>query len=381
LKSWLSSKSTPRLALIFASTFLVLALIGLLGFLFVQDVTRWGKFPPGSKICDVSVAGLSKQDAAKKCKAELQGIEQKPVVLTLDGQDYSATPDQLGLHLDYTRMVDGAYSAAWSPGVLERMYRSFVNRPKTVNGLLAVQNNDALVNQFIQRVTGEVNKPPINAYVNVTNGAPVIVKARSGYQVSAEEIRKEVGQAVDSRSRTVAIQAAKTPPQIGDDIFHKLIIINLAQHMLTLYDRETPLAQFPIACGQPAYPTPVGQWEIIGKQMNPTWYNPGSAWAKTMPKSIPPGYNNPLGLRAMPLNASGVLIHGTANDGSIGTSASHGCIRMHMPDAIKLFDMVAVGTPVYIVRGVGDPGFDVTATPKWRLAQNAAKPPATYTGD
>jgi lipoprotein-anchoring transpeptidase ErfK/SrfK len=98
-----------------------------------------------------------------------------------------------------------------------------------------------------------------------------------------------------------------------------------------------------------------------------------------MPDTIGPGYSNPLGVRAMPLNASGVLIHGTSNDGSIGTSASHGCIRMHMPDVIKLFDMVEIGTPVYIIQSAGNPGFNVAQTPTWRKITTPA-PPSAYTG-
>jgi len=90
--------------------------------------------------------------------------------------------------------------------------------------------------------------------------------------------------------------------------------------------------------------------------------------------------SNPLGLRALPLDASGVLIHGTSNDGSIGTSASHGCMRMHMPEVIKLFDMVPVGTPVYIILAPGNPGFNVATTAPWM--NRSGKPGAIqYTGD
>jgi lipoprotein-anchoring transpeptidase ErfK/SrfK len=98
-----------------------------------------------------------------------------------------------------------------------------------------------------------------------------------------------------------------------------------------------------------------------------------------MPERIGPGYSNPLGIRAMPLNASGVLIHGTSNSGSIGSSASHGCIRMRMNEVVQLFDLVEVGTPVYIVHSAGNPGFDVTRTPSWRKVTTPA-PPSAYTG-
>jgi lipoprotein-anchoring transpeptidase ErfK/SrfK len=51
----------------------------------------------------------------------------------------------------------------------------------------------------------------------------------------------------------------------------------------------------------------------------------------------------------MGLSAPGVGIHGTPDAASIGYSASHGCIRMHIPDAEWLFQHVVVGTPVWIV--------------------------------
>jgi lipoprotein-anchoring transpeptidase ErfK/SrfK len=380
MSQWLSSRSTIRVSLVIASTFLLLCLIGVCGFLFIQDVTRWGKFPPDAKVSGVRVAGLSRADAVEKCRTELKSVEARPVVLTLDGASYVSQPDRLGLHLDYEGMVAEAYDKAWAPNIFERMFRSFVDRPHRVNEPLIAENDGELVQEFVTSVSTQVNQPPRDAYVDVTSGVPVIVPARDGYQVPEGTIHEEVLKAEGSVSRTIRIQAKKTPALFKDDIFGKLIIINLSQHMLYLYNRQTPLAQFPVACGQPAYPTPVGQWKIVGKQMNPTWYNPHDAWSASMPDVIGPGYSNPLGLRALPLNASGVLIHGTANDGSIGTSASHGCIRMHMPDVISLFEMVEAGTPVYIMRAAGDPGFNVALTPSWRKSK-AATPAPTYTGD
>ncbi|MHB8896096.1 MAG: L,D-transpeptidase family protein, partial [Candidatus Geothermincolia bacterium] len=378
-RTWVAENSAVRVTLYVAVIFMVVCMLGLVGYYFVQDASRWGTFPPGAKVAGVNVSGLNQADAFKKCQAELAQVEQKPIVLTLEGEQYGITPRELGLRLDYSKMVDSAYTQAWAPNIFERMFRSFTNRPAKVNGLLIIENDPALVDQFVKNVTAAVNQPPRNAYVDVTSGKPVVVKARNGYQVAEEVINAEVGQALNSKDRTVPIVAKTTPAALTDDIFKKLIVINLAEHALTLYDRETPLASFGIACGMAAWPTPIGQWQIVGKQMNPTWYNPHSSWSNTMPETIGPGYSNPLGLRAMPLNASGVLIHGTSNDGSIGTSASHGCIRMHMPDVIQLFDMVEVGTPVYIIQAAGNPGFNVTQTPSWRKI-TAPAPASAYTG-
>ena len=78
------------------------------------------------------------------------------------------------------------------------------------------------------------------------------------------------------------------------------------------------------------------------------WINPGTPWAASMPPMIGPGPSNPLGLRALRLDASGVLIHGTPEDSSVGHWASHGCIRMHESDAIALYPLVPLGTRVII---------------------------------
>ena len=381
IRYWLSSKSTLAVTLLLSGFVLVVLILGLVGFLFAQDATRWGKFPPASKVCGVDVSNIGKAAAALKLQEQLKDISEKPVVLTLDGVNYSITPQEIGLHLDYDKMVTTAYDQAWQPSIFERMFRSFVNRPTKVNGILMAENDNALVDKFVNNVTVAVNQPPRNAYVDVSSGAPVIVPARDGYEVAEATIRQEVEAAENSKTRIVAIDAKKTPAALRDDFFKKFIVVTLSAHSLTLYDRQTPLATFGIACGQPAYPTPAGQWEVVSKQMNPTWYNPHSAWSASMPATIGPGYSNPLGLRAMALNASGVLIHGTSNDGSIGTSASHGCMRMHMPDVIALFDMVETGIPVYIIKAPGDPGFDVTATPSWRLKHAANPADMNYSGD
>jgi L,D-transpeptidase ErfK/SrfK len=106
-----------------------------------------------------------------------------------------------------------------------------------------------------------------------------------------------------------------------------------------------------VATGQSSYPTPIGKFEIIVKQRNPWWYPPaGSAWAEGE-EPVPPGPGNPLGTRWMGISSPYVGIHGTFNSYSIGYSASHGCVRMLIPEVEWLFERVDVGTPVFIVRG------------------------------
>ena len=127
-----------------------------------------------------------------------------------------------------------------------------------------------------------------------------------------------------------------------------MIVIRRGSNTLTLFDGSRVVQRFGVATGQSRYPTPLGTFSIVTMQYNPWWYPPDSEWAKGL-KPVPPGPGNPLGTRWMGLSAWGVGIHGTPDAASIGYSASHGCIRMRIPDAEWLFGHVSVGTPVVIV--------------------------------
>ena len=125
------------------------------------------------------------------------------------------------------------------------------------------------------------------------------------------------------------------------------IIVDIGDLHLYLYRNDKLVKSYPVATGQPAYPTPTGTYSVVNMQMNPTWLPPNSDWAKDA-KPIPPGATNPLGTRWIGTSATGVGIHGTPDDASIGSYASHGCIRMHIPDVEDLYARVVIGMPVII---------------------------------
>jgi L,D-transpeptidase ErfK/SrfK len=136
--------------------------------------------------------------------------------------------------------------------------------------------------------------------------------------------------------------------------------------MLYLYENGQIVKQWPVATGAQGYLTPEGVHRITQKIVNPSWHNPGSAWARGLPKVIGPGPNNPLGTKALRLDAPAILIHATANRSSIGYSESHGCIRMTEENEAELFSMVDVGTRVAVVqvtppRPKGSAPIDATA--------------------
>jgi lipoprotein-anchoring transpeptidase ErfK/SrfK len=139
-----------------------------------------------------------------------------------------------------------------------------------------------------------------------------------------------------------------TKPKVTRRDLGPIVVIRRESNGLYLYDRGKLVRKLGVATGTWEYPTPLGTFQIVDMQRHPWWYPPASDWAEGL-DPVPPGPGNPLGTRWMGLNVYGVGIHGTPNSASIGYSASHGCIRMHISDAEWLFNHVRVGTTVVIV--------------------------------
>ena len=125
------------------------------------------------------------------------------------------------------------------------------------------------------------------------------------------------------------------------------LVVSLTQRKVRLIRHGRVIRTFPIAIGQPAYPTPTGEYEINDKQKDPVWYPPDSPWAAEL-SSIPAGPGNPLGTRWIGTTAPAIGLHGTYADSSIGQAASHGCMRMHIPDVEALYELVTVGMKISI---------------------------------
>ena len=130
------------------------------------------------------------------------------------------------------------------------------------------------------------------------------------------------------------------------------LVINLPE--MRLYDfsvdpeRPTVLA---VAIGDAIDPTPVGEFRIGGKRVDPTWNVPESIRAEnpTLPAVVPPGPDNPLGDRWLTIGTSSYGIHGTNNVWSIGRNSTHGCVRLYNDDMRALFDRTKTGTRVRLV--------------------------------
>gem|GEM_PF-1284323 len=149
-----------------------------------------------------------------------------------------------------------------------------------------------------------------------------------------------------SEKAVVQKAKAKSAPMIREDTH---VVINIPSRMLTVYYGDEIARHFPVGVGRIGYITPMGHFKVIRKIQNPGWENPYKAIGKMR---IAPGEENPLGTRWIGFhqNRLGEFgIHGTDSPASVGRFSSHGCVRMKVPDAEALFDLVDMGTPVDVV--------------------------------
>jgi lipoprotein-anchoring transpeptidase ErfK/SrfK len=214
---------------------------------------------------------------------------------------------------------------------------------------LDVRWSRSKVDRFVSQVAAQIDRAPVNAeLLGVSSAGPQISDASDGLAVRRDVLRRKLERKLSHSLRTrIVVPTEPVPATRTRDNFGSVIWIDRGSNSLRLYDGVNLVQRFGVATGQSQYPTPSGMWHIVNMQRDPWWIPPDSDWAKDA-KPIPPGPGNPLGTRWMGLDAAGVGIHGTPDAASIGYSASHGCIRMRIPDAEWLFTHVAVGTPVYI---------------------------------
>jgi lipoprotein-anchoring transpeptidase ErfK/SrfK len=285
--------------------------------------------PQGVSVGGLKVGGLS----AEPARLRVQAAFARPVSIAYNGKVMQVTPRQL----DAVIGLDDAIGSA-----LEATARSDIALP--------VEYSQEKLDKLVEFLTRRYHRAARAARVTgATPKGPQFAPARPGLAVNANTMRAALVQLLRDGTRApLQVLTKPVPAKRTVANFGPVIVITRGVNTLKLYNGRKLVRTFRVATGQSVFPTPAGVWHIVDKQRNPWWYPPASPWARGL-KPIPPGPGNPLGTRWMALNASGVGIHGTNAPASIGYSASHGCIRMQVPEAEWLFQHVQLGTPVVIL--------------------------------
>ena len=289
---------------------------------------RTAVVPAGVGIGGIHLGGLTSEEARN-------GIiwwYNRPLRFTFLRKHWNVRPAALGATVDADDAVAQVLKA-----------------PPTDHLSLRVNVDAARVRRYVRALDGQLSIEPQDATVALSGLRPVIHRGKTGLELNRERTARTIQAALALARRPGLSPSARTvAPSVTAGSFGAVVVIYRGSNELHLYNGSQPWRTFQVATGQAVYPTPVGSWHVVDMQRNPWWRPPDSDWAKGL-KPIPPGPGNPLGTRWMGLDAAGVGMHGTPDAASIGYSASHGCIRMRIPDAEWLFGHVQIGTPVFIV--------------------------------
>jgi lipoprotein-anchoring transpeptidase ErfK/SrfK len=288
-----------------------------------------GVVPPGVRVGGLRLGGL----AAEQARAALSWSYNRPLRFVFYGKRWRIRPEKLGASIDVQKTLSQALKA----------------QPRE-HVALSASIDPARVSRYARALDRWLSVPPLDATATLgKNLTPVLHAGKPGLAVRELATQKRIEAALGLAARPLLRPAAKTIPATWTrHDFGPVVVIYRGSNRMHVYNGRRPWRVLPVATGQSIYPTPLGSWHVVDMQRDPWWRPPDSPWAKGL-KPIPPGPGNPLGTRWMGLDAAGVGMHGTPDAASIGYSASHGCIRMYVPDAEWLFNQVHIGTPVFIV--------------------------------
>ena len=222
---------------------------------------------------------------------------------------------------------------------------------------LAVTHSQKAVQRFAARVNSKIRRQPRDSRAIITLRRVRITHSKTGRNINAAALATRIGKALDDPriERVFKLKVRKVKPKVNAAAARKTVstVITIKQSTFTLrlFKHQKVVKTYKVAVGQSGYPTPNGRFAIQSKQINPVWSVPNSPWAGELAGSTVSGGSaaNPLKARWMGV-AGSIGIHGTGQDYSIGTRASHGCIRMHVSDVKLLYRRVPLGTPVLIGR-------------------------------
>ena len=285
------------------------------------------QIPPGVKISGVLVEYMT-ADQAELAVGEAFAT---PIAVRAGGKTFALDPNRFAVP-QIRRAI--AYALTARPGTSVR---------------LAVTLKRERVSAWVRTAAKRLDRRPVDSTLRLRNLRPWLSKDRPGRELDRRVATNAILERLSQHSRRLLVVKAKAlKPAVTRLNYGPIVVIRRGSKRLLVYDGMRLRRTFGVATGQSVYPTPIGRFSIVTMQRNPWWYPPSSDWARGE-KPVPPGPGNPLGTRWMGLSAPGVGIHGTPDSASIGYSASHGCIRMHIPSAEWLFTQVDVGTTVFIV--------------------------------
>jgi hypothetical protein len=300
---------------------------------------------PGVTVAGLDVGGQTLSQAAGTIdRAYRHQLVTRNVSVRVGGKGYSLRTKKVAFAFDPSKSARRAYIAG-----------NDTPAPQPVDVLPWTTYDKKKLAAFVARVDRSARVAPRDATVRITLRHISKRSSKSGRELDEKSLATALALSlIDPRAlrqirpRRKVVKAAVGTKDLARR-YGTVVTIDKSSFRLRLFKRLKLSKSYGVAVGQPAYPTPSGLFSVANKAVNPAWTAPNSPWAGAYRNETVAGGSaeNPLKARWMGI-VNGVGIHGTGEPGSIGSRASHGCIRMTVPDVIDLYPRVPVGTPVLI---------------------------------
>jgi lipoprotein-anchoring transpeptidase ErfK/SrfK len=318
------------------------------------DDAQKDQIAPGVKVGGVDVGGRDADSARRIIEKQVVAPLKQPVVVSYNGEDYTLSPKALHEHADVDGMVQEAIDRSRQGNILDRVSRYATGGDVEVNLEPRVGYDKSAVKDFVHELAGKIDQDPVDASVTPSGGRLQQEAGQPGQSVDESQMTASINHAARSPGRDATIPAVveTTKPEVNKkdlaQAYPRYIYIDRSSFTLRFYHHLKLEKSYTIAVGQQGLETPAGLYHALDKQVDPSWHVPNSAWAGSLAgQVIPPGPADPLKARWIGI-FDGAGIHGTDELSSLGSAASHGCVRMAIPDVIDLYDRVQVGDPIYI---------------------------------
>lgn len=314
------------------------------------------RVPDGATVNGIAIGGLTRERALTRLAQRIGKPAKRPVRVKLRGETLELSARAARVRLDLAGPVDRALAAGRQGSFLTRGWRAISGGEVPTSQPVHVSVSRKAVRAFVDRLAERVAEPAVDARLSIAVTDVGVSPSKPGREL-ADRVRLErriVRKFRDtSAGRRLKASTEKVQPSVtADQVWEKTPTVVTVAHdarTVRVFKRGEVVKTYQVAVGQPKYPTPMGQFSVQTMQKDPPWNVPNSEWAGSLAGQTIPGGDprNPLKARWIGFSGS-VGFHGTSDAGSLGSAASHGCVRMNPEDVKDLFERVSVGTPVLV---------------------------------
>lgn len=321
---------------------------------YAYDASRDDLIANGVTIAGFDVGGMRAGEARELLERRLADPVSRPITVEVEERRFTLSAQRARIEIDVEGMVQDALERSRDGSVISRTLRGLTGGSMDESVEAEVAWSRTAVDRLVRRVEKGVDRDAKDAKVSISGSGIERVEHRTGLAVRGKELTRAINAELSDpeADRVVRARTKITQPEVTTDELAAqnpdVIIINRAKFQLRHYENLELVKTYKIAVGKVGLETPAGLYTIQNKAVDPAWHVPNSDWAGELAgRVIPPGPDNPIKARWMGIY-DGAGIHGTTAIHSLGTNASHGCIRMSIPEVKDLFSKVDVATPVYI---------------------------------